>query len=194
MNPGDGIEACSFLGTAHQFQVPGSLAGVRKALFQVFSREQSVRDNLVLVYKDIYLNVNHEQLSGRQKALNSVKALVNLLDGMQPGQSPALSKLITSWRANNELDAETLKVMWEMFSMKLPNTKPDESRSALMLLSMAAQAESNIITDNLDVLIKIGLGERAEADLLLARDTCRAFLNIQQDCSKDIDKSPIKCV
>ena len=82
--------------------------------------------------------------------------------------------------------------MWEMFTMKLPNTTNDESRSALMLLTMAAKAESHIITDNLDVLIKIRLGPRSKNDLLLARDTCRAFLNIKQDCSKDIDKSPIK--
>lgn len=82
--------------------------------------------------------------------------------------------------------------MWEMFSLKLANTTPDESRSALMLLTMAAQVEPNIITDNLNVLIKVGLGERAQTDLLLARDTCRAFLAIKQDCSKDIDKSPIR--
>lgn len=82
--------------------------------------------------------------------------------------------------------------MWEMFSLKLANTTQEESRSALMLITMAAEAESNIITDNLDVLIKVGLGPRAQNDLLLARDTCRAFLAIKQDCSRDIDKHPIK--
>jgi condensin complex subunit 1 len=82
--------------------------------------------------------------------------------------------------------------MWEMFSLKLANTTPEESRSALMLLTMAAQIEPNIITDNLDVLIKVGLGSRAQTDLLLARDTCRAFLAIKQDSTKDIDKCPIR--
>ena len=81
-----------------------------------------------------------------------------------------------------------------MFALKLPNTTPEESRSALMLLTMASQVEPNIITDNLDVLIKVGLGPRAQTDLLLARDTCRAFLTIKQDCSQDVDKSPIKYV
>ncbi|XP_014212154.1 condensin complex subunit 1, partial [Copidosoma floridanum] len=192
MNPGDAIEACSFLGAAYQFQISGALSGVRKALFQIFCRDQSVRDNVAGVYKEIYLDHGGNQMNQRQKALHSVKALIQLLDGLQSGQSAALSKLVTSWRKNNELDAEALKVMWEMFSLKLANTTPEESRSALMLLTMAAQAEANIITDNLDVLIKVGLGPRGQADLLLARDTCRAFLAIKQDCSKDIDKCPIK--
>ncbi|KAL7299993.1 hypothetical protein TKK_0007307 [Trichogramma kaykai] len=192
VNPGDAIEACSFLGAAYQFQINGALGGVRKALFQIFCKDQSVRDNLASVYKEIYLDHSGSQLSNRQKALLSVKALIQLLDGMQPGQSSALSKLLVSWRTNNELDTESLKVMWEMFSLKLANTTPEESRSALMLLTMAAQFEPNIITDNLDVLIKVGLGPRAQTDLLLARDTCRAFLTIKQDCSKDVDKSPIK--
>lgn len=111
MNPGDAIEACSFLGAAYQFQIPGALPGVRKALFQIFCRDQSVRDNLAAVYKEIYLNHGGNQASSRAKALQSVKSLIQLLDGMLPGQSSALAKLMVSWRTNNELDAEALKVM-----------------------------------------------------------------------------------
>jgi len=56
---------------------------------------------------------------------------------------------------------------------------------------MIAQAKSSIVSDNLDVLIKIGLGPRAKNDLLLARDTCRMLLKIQQN-SKDIEKSSLR--
>ncbi|XP_031782071.1 condensin complex subunit 1-like isoform X1 [Nasonia vitripennis] len=192
INSSDAIEACSYLGTAYQFQVAGALAAVRKALFQIFSKDQSVRDNLANVYKEIYLGHSDSQMTSRAKALLAVKALIQLLDGMLPGQSAALSKLVVSWRSNKELDVEALQIMWEMFSLKLPNTTEEESRSALMLLRMAAEAEMNIMTDNLNVLVKVGLGPRAQNDLLLARDTCRAILAIKQDCSKDIDKSPIR--
>lgn len=75
--------------------------------------------------------------------------------------------------------------------MKYPDTSPIDSRTALMIITMIAQAKSNIVSDNLDVLIKIGLGPRAKDDLLLARDTCRMLLKIKQN-SKDIDKSPIR--
>lgn len=60
-----------------------------------------------------------------------------------------------------------------------------------MIITMIAQARSDIVTDNLDVLVKVGLGARAKEDLLLARDTCRIFLKIRQ-ASKDIEKAPLR--
>lgn len=104
MNPSDAIEACSFLGTAYQFQVPGALSGVQKALFQIFSPDQSVRDNLVSVYKDIYLSSSNNQLTPRQKALTAIKALIQLLRGMQPGRSPELAKLITPASSSEKVE------------------------------------------------------------------------------------------
>lgn len=75
--------------------------------------------------------------------------------------------------------------------MKSSDTNPLDSRAALMLITMIAQAESNIITENLEVLIKVGLGLRAETDLLLARDTCRALLKIKHK-NDDIEKPPVR--
>lgn len=80
------------------------------------------------------------------------------------------------------------KVMWERFSFKLPETRPEESRAALTLLTMAAMVEPAIVTDNFDVLLSVGLGPRSETDLLLARDTCRALTRVQVQSS-----DPMKC-
>lgn len=75
--------------------------------------------------------------------------------------------------------------------MKYRDTSPIDSRTALMIITMIAQAKSSIVSDNLDVLIKIGFDMRAKDDLLLARDTCRILLKIKQN-SKDIEKSPLR--
>jgi len=83
------------------------------------------------------------------------------------------------------------QILWEKFCLKYPDTSPIDSRTALMIITMIAQAEPNIITDNLDILVKIGLGPRAKDDLLLARDTCRMLLKIKQN-SKDIEKAPLR--
>lgn len=83
------------------------------------------------------------------------------------------------------------QVLWEKFTLKLPDTSAGESRMALMLITMAAEAEPGIILGNLDTLIKVGFGPRSETDLLLARDTCRAFMQIKQDTS-DIKKPPTR--
>lgn len=84
-----------------------------------------------------------------------------------------------------------MQILWEKFSMKYPATSPVDSRAALMILTMIAQAETNIVIDNLDVLVKMGLGPRAKEDLLLARDTCRMLLKIKQN-NNSIEKPPLR--
>ncbi|XP_076656625.1 condensin complex subunit 1-like [Halictus rubicundus] len=185
---GDAIEACTFLGTAYQFGVTGAATAVHKALFQIFLPDQSVRNNLADVYKQIYLKDNENKKSSRQTALVRVKALIGLLKSLQPGQSQALSQLVATWWNNKDLGNEELQVLWENFSMKTPDIDPLDSRSALMLITMIAKVQNNIVTDNLEVLIKIGLGPRAKTDLLLARDTCRSLLTINNK-SNDIKKT-----
>jgi len=107
---GDAVEACTFLGTACQFAVPKAMAGVRKALFQVFSRDQSVRNNVASVYNEIYLQSKEANQSTRQKAMTSVNGLIDLQRGLKPGQSPALCQLIGTWRGNKQLDDAELQV------------------------------------------------------------------------------------
>lgn len=107
----DAIEACTLLGIAYQFGVAGAAAAIRDALFQVFHRDQSVRNNIALVYKDIYLNNHKNQKSKRQEALTSVKSLIDLLKGLQPGQSQALTQLILTWYNNKDIGNDVLQVM-----------------------------------------------------------------------------------
>ncbi|XP_029054482.2 condensin complex subunit 1-like [Osmia bicornis bicornis] len=187
----DAVEACTLLGTANQFGVVGATTAIRDALYQVFHRDPSVRNNIAEVYKSIYLVNNESQKAERQKALTCVKALIELLKSLQPNQSPALTQLVLTWYNNNDINSEVLQVLWEKFSMKSSDTNPLDSRTALMLITMIAQAESNIITGNLEVLIKVGLGPRAKTDLLLARDTCRALLKIKHK-NDDIEKPPVR--
>ncbi|KAF7403509.1 hypothetical protein HZH68_006303 [Vespula germanica] len=187
----DAIEACSLLGIACQFGVTGATASVNKALFQVLHNDQSVRRNVATVYKQIYLNSNESQKSTRQRAIICVKSLINLVKKLQPGQSSSLEELIKLWYNDKEISEETLQVLWEIFSMKLPDTTPIESRAALILIMMIGQTESGIIVENLDVLVKIGLGPRAKNDLLLARDTCRTLQTIKQE-NQNIEAAPIR--
>ncbi|XP_039309668.1 uncharacterized protein LOC120358696 [Solenopsis invicta] len=56
-----------------------------------------------------------------------------------------------------------------------------------MIITIITQANFNITTDNLDVLMKIELGLRKKDDLLLARDICRMLLKKKQT-SKDVEK------
>ena len=123
----DAVESCTFLGTASQFGVRNALAGIRKALFQVFSRDQSVKNNVASVYKEIYLAKKSANQSSRQKALASVQGLVDLLQGLKAGQSPALCQLVGAWRANEELGSQELQVCFLFINPIVWNLQIGES-------------------------------------------------------------------
>lgn len=108
---GDAVESCTFLGTAFQFGITGAASAVRNALFQVFHRDQSVRNNVAIVYKEIYLDNDNDKRSNRQNAIVRANRLIDLLKELQPGQSPALAQLIAAWYKNEELSNELLQVI-----------------------------------------------------------------------------------
>lgn len=68
--------------------------------------------------------------------------------------------------------------MWERFSMTLPETTEEESRSALMLLAMVSSAQVQVVTSNVNVLVSVGLGERGARDFRLAHLTCAVLLKM----------------
>lgn len=106
----DAVESCSFLGIAFQFGVTGVADCMREALFQAFHRDQSVRNNLAVVYKEIYLSTDDNK-SSRQIAVARANHLIDLMKKLQPGQSPALTQLIATWYKNEELNNELLQVI-----------------------------------------------------------------------------------
>ena len=68
--------------------------------------------------------------------------------------------------------------MWERFSMALPDTSEEESRSSLMLLTMVASAQVQVVASNVNVLVSVGLGERGAKDFRLAHLTCAALIKM----------------
>lgn len=65
-----------------------------------------------------------------------------------------------------------IQLLWQRFSLKIPNTTSKDQRVAVTILSMIAGAEKDIIKSNLSVLAEYGLNCDK---LLLARDTCSAI-------------------
>lgn len=107
---GDAVESCTFLGTAFQFGVTGAADSIREALFQVFHRDQSVRNNVAVVYKETFLDINNDKRSSRQIAVARANRLIELLKELKPGQSSALTLLIATWYEKEELNSELLQV------------------------------------------------------------------------------------
>lgn len=70
-----------------------------------------------------------------------------------------------------------VQLLWQTFTLKLPQISYEEQRLSIIILSMIAGAEKEIIKSNLSLLVEHGLICKKK-DLSLARDTCSAILKL----------------
>ncbi|RMX45777.1 hypothetical protein pdam_00004164 [Pocillopora damicornis] len=175
-------ESIEFFVVASEFGLQSAIIGVRRMLVLIWSRDTAVRDAVVEAYKGLYLDP--EAPNARTKTALIVKNLITLTQGASMGDLTSLEELMSELMKGKLIPVAVIKLLWEKFTMKDPQTTQEESRMALVLLGMLAGAEMDIVRTNIDVLVATGLGPRAEEDFLLARDTCVALLKLGQTHKK----------
>ncbi|XP_013415078.1 condensin complex subunit 1-like isoform X2 [Lingula anatina] len=175
-NVTDVMEAIEFFVTGFEFGVSNAMTGIRRMLALVWSKEAGIKEGVVDAYKRLYLRPQGG--NQRAKSLAIVNNLVALCQGASVGDLTSLEELIAEFVKSEDLGHGVIQMLWEKFTLKIQGTTAEESRLALVLLGMAAGAQVDIIHCNVEVLLKEGLGPRAEEDFQLVRDTCLALQKI----------------
>lgn len=188
----DILEAINFFVTAFEFDVLDAMQGVRRMLSLIWSSEDDVKKAVVEAYKRLYMNMESAGTSKR-RAHQVVSNLSALISMSTQGELASLEELIAVCVATGDMPKICFQVMWEKFSMALPDTTEEESRSALLLLTMVATAEVQVVTSNVNVLVSVGLGERGTKDFRLAHLTCAALMKMAPTkASTDCKDEPIR--
>ncbi|OWF35443.1 condensin complex subunit 1-like [Mizuhopecten yessoensis] len=175
-NVSDVLGAVEFFVTGFKFGLSSAMQGVRRMLPLIWSKESGVKDAVVDAYKKMYLSP--EGNSQRACALAVVKNLSALTFGVTIGDLTSLEGLMMELMKTGDLESTVMKILWERFTLKIPDTSAEDSRAAILLLSMAAGADNTVVRSNINVMVSEGLGPRAESDFMLARDTCLALLKL----------------
>jgi len=74
----------------------------------------------------------------RAQAAEIVRRLLSLLSELNDDEQAALERLVREWVRNKDLPNACVQILWEKFTLALPETPENESRAALVLLSMIA--------------------------------------------------------
>ena len=79
--------------------------------------------------------------------------------------------------AENAVHDDVIHKLWQAYSTSkdIPHA---QRRGAIIILGQLAIAKPEIITENLEYLLKIGLGQHGKADYLLAKYSCIALVRI----------------
>ncbi|XP_064011981.1 condensin complex subunit 1 [Pogoniulus pusillus] len=171
-------EAIEFFVKVSQFEVPQALLGVRRMLPLIWSKEPGIKEAVLNAYRQLYLSPSKEsQRAGAQRLVQSLSLI--MVDASQ-GAIDCLEEIVSEFVQKDEINPAVIQLLWERFTGK-SQCSPQERRAAVMLLGMMARGKPEIIGSNLDVLVTVGLSEKAGEDYRLAEEVCRAISKLGCD-------------
>ncbi|NXF94040.1 CND1 protein, partial [Eubucco bourcierii] len=171
-------EAIEFFVTVSQFGVPQALLGVRRMLPLIWSREPGIRDTVLSAYRRLYLSPGAD--SQRAGARGLVQSLSLIMVDASQATIDCLEEIVSEFMRKDEIHPAVIQLLWERFTGKA-QCSPQERCAAVMLLGMMARGKPEVIGSNLDVLVTVGLSEKAAEDYHLAEKVCRAISKLGSD-------------
>ncbi|NXA62805.1 CND1 protein, partial [Mohoua ochrocephala] len=165
-------EAIEFFVTVSQFGVPQAMLGVRRMLPLVWSKEPGIKEAVLNAYRQLYLNPSED--SERAKAQSLVHSLSLIMVDASLATIQCLEEIISEFVQKDEIRPAVTQLLWERFTEKSPCSAL-ERRAAVMLLGMMARGKPEIIGSNLDILVTVGLSEKACEDYRLPQEVCNVI-------------------
>ena len=173
--PTDVQEAIGFIVLADHFKVEKSAAGVRKMMMLVWSKNAAIKEHVIAAYKTLFLTRPTEGVHRSQKAMAIATSLVSLVVGATLGEVTSLEEIVTDMVNAGHIKDSTLAALWSMFGSQ--SASSEQSQAALMIISMAGNAQPKLIEANLGKLIAIGLPQNISTGVgnKLAQHACVAL-------------------
>jgi condensin complex subunit 1 len=174
-NASDVIETIQFFIMAHNFSIEKARDGVRKMLLLVWSKEANIKQAVCDAFVTLYLSPPKSLDSAKRRCLYIVKNLIAWTLDSNLGELTSLEELVVTLSKDGKIPGPVVDMLWEVFAQKYKKDKASEGRGALIVLSMLANTDPSIVKNQLNILVKIGLGPRAYRDPTLAKWTCIAL-------------------
>ncbi|XP_053670152.1 condensin complex subunit 1 [Anopheles nili] len=166
--------AIDFFTSAYLFGIKGTEQGMQQMLYLVWSSDKDKRENVTAAYKRVLFETN---LQGRAHTVKVVRNLSQFLANLTRGHYTAMEVLVHEWVENGDIDTQMIQVLFEIYTMKLENVTPEESRQALQLLVMVSVAKPSVVTANQRLLETIGFEERGPRDPRIFVATLELLIN-----------------
>ncbi|NWZ38268.1 CND1 protein, partial [Brachypodius atriceps] len=179
-------EAIEFFVTVSQFGVPQALLGVRRMLPLIWSKEPGIKEAVLNAYRQLYLSPNEH--SERAKAQALVHSLSLIMVDASLGTIQCLEEIISEFVQKDEIKPAVTQLLWERFTEKSPCSSL-ERRAAVMLLGMMARGKPEIIGSNLDILVTMGLSEKACEDYRLPQEVCNVISKLASNPKPALEKN-----
>ncbi|CAD6927131.1 unnamed protein product [Tilletia caries] len=192
-NKAEVLESMEFFRIAHEYRLETSQEGIRKMVHLIWTKDNTligddgkelkgIRSRLIEVYRSLYF----EPLANVSAKDNVARVARNMIErtfGATLAELTSLEQLFSTMASQDMVDDEVVRKLWAVYAtgQKIPQA---QRRGAIIVLSMIAIANKDIVADRLETLLQTGLGPLGARDIVLARHTCVALSRISGSVKK----------
>jgi condensin complex subunit 1 len=135
---------------------------------------KGIKMRLLSCFQSLYLEPDYKK-SRKENVSTITKNLIELTYHATLGELTSLEQVLSTLMSENNIAADVIERLWTIYG-KTNNTTPKQVRKgAIIILGMLAKSKTRIVSDKLEVMLKIGLGPWGKQDLDLAKYTCIAL-------------------
>ena len=186
-NKAEVLESMEFFRVAYEYRLSGAAAGIRKMVHLIWTKDNTlvmedgsqlkgVRSRLIEVYRALYFEARPE-LNAKDNVDRIARNMIERTFGATLAELTSLEELLKTMEAEGMVQPEVFAKLWTVYSAPRAISKA-QRRGAIIVLSMLAVARREIVSENIDTLLKIGLGPLGARDAVLAKYTCVALQRV----------------
>lgn len=187
------LEAMEYFRVSYEYGMESAQVGLKKMLHLIWSKDNAstsedgkelkgIRAKLLECYRTIYFDPVPD-LEPRQQVNRITKNMIELTFNATVAELTSLEEMLRAMMDDGQIPPEVTKRLWQVYSAEKEIPKA-QRRGAIIVLGMIAAAKKQIVTERVDTLIRVGLGKRGKADLVLARYTCIALQRVSGSVKK----------
>ncbi|BEJ11951.1 hypothetical protein CspHIS471_0204110 [Cutaneotrichosporon sp. HIS471] len=192
-NKSEVLEAMRFFRTAYEYNIESSEQGIKTMLHLIWTKDnnattedgtdgRSIRGNLIEVYRSLYFDVVPD-LAPKQQVNRIAKNMLERTYGATLAELTSLEELMRTMMADGGVHPDVINKLWQVYTTGQEIPKP-QRQGAIIILGMLAVAKREVVAERVEPLLKIGLGQHGQNDLVLARYTCIALQRLGGSAKK----------
>ncbi|KIY43890.1 ARM repeat-containing protein [Fistulina hepatica ATCC 64428] len=145
---------------------------------------RGVRSKLLDCYHTLYFDEDERQTDSANAKMIA-KNMIQFTWEATLAELTSLEEMLRIMMLEGKISDAVIEKLWHVYETTKTIT-PAQRRGAILLLGMLATADRNVLnsSERIDTMIKIGLGQRGQANLILARYTCVALQRLSGSAKK----------
>lgn len=182
-NKNEVVESMDFFVVADAYRIEPSKAGIRKMLHLIWTKGNSdegkgVQTHLIDCYKGIFFDAP-DNFSENDAANYVARNMISLTFGASLAELTSLEQLLSTMMTGGMISGLVIVKLWQIYGVQRKEISKSQRRGAIMVLSMLALADPQIVVKEMETMLRTGLGSHGRADLGLAKHTCIALARIK---------------